>query len=693
MNSFVDKCHKRISPLFSNCTLYLIMGVSAALRLLWLGSDPPWNLAKGQSLWTDPSQYVFFARNLVLFGKMDLFQPSSLVFFKYSLISFLSIPIFFIIGVGFEQSNLVASVISFAAIAIFSYMIKKTLGDIAGVLTFLFSGTAYIFVMHNRLPYLENASLFLLVLSYYFYFVKEESKMALFLAGSFFIASILIGKVLAVHCIIAYIGVFVMDYLLEYRTIRQVVRRLGIFLLGFVSFGVILSALFYLPSYMDSRKYLEENIIHYYGFPDGMKSLTSFIKCLYTLDIVNFENGFFSRMPVISILAALSLSFMIFEKWPERERRLIIFLGLSFWCGFIFLAPWNYRPIRYELYLVLPIAALASLMLRELLKVNYKGSYFNIAVGTLVLSFVIFHLHFHISGNKGLPSSKFWEVLRTSFILSAMFSFALYFILKLIKRVQLRFRLSLVGILVLLFLMFEINNYLEWGKGITYSIYYVNRNLANELGSDAVVIGPYAQTITLGNHFRSEIYYFGAYPENDRLFDTIPATHVVFESGSGSTLSGNEKSFNKYYPHIRAKAILIDSYLVGRYYINVYNICGGTNNTLARSYRMSNFETAMTFYHEGEIDSALAFFEHALEFDQARRALLYMAEIHLELGDIRRAKEELEKGLMDDCYDPRFWAMYSVTCSKTGDLVTSQYARKKAATYAHSEGYFKDSKP
>jgi tetratricopeptide (TPR) repeat protein len=274
-----------------------------------------------------------------------------------------------------------------------------------------------------------------------------------------------------------------------------------------------------------------------------------------------------------------------------------------------------------------------------------------------------------------------------------MFSSGLYLFLKFLKRMQFRFRLTIFGTLILLFLMFEFNNYLEWSKGITYSINYVNRNLQNQLGADAVLIGPYAQTITLGNRLKSEIYYFGAYPENDRLFDIIPATHVVFESGSGSSLSGNERSFNKYYPSIREKAILIDSYLIGRYYVNIYNICAGTNNTFAKSYRMSNFETAMTFYHEGEIDSALIFFKRALEFDQVRRALLYMAEIHLKLGDTRQAKAEFEKGLMDDCYDPRIWALYSVSCSKTGDLETSQYARKKAATYAHSQSIIKESNP
>jgi len=152
MTKTVKKLDKAIDNKTPEFLIYAILLVGLALRLIYVNSDPPLDLAKGQSLWTDPSQYVFFARNFTYFGDLDLFSPSNLTFFKYSFISLLSIPIFRILGSGYWQSNFVAVIISFMALVTFALTIKKVYGKVAGVLAALFAGVSYIFVMHNRVP-------------------------------------------------------------------------------------------------------------------------------------------------------------------------------------------------------------------------------------------------------------------------------------------------------------------------------------------------------------------------------------------------------------------------------------------------------------------------------------------------------------------------------------------------------------
>ncbi len=88
MNRKISGSKLFIEQFTSLWVFYAIMAVCAFLRLVALRSDPPLDLAKGQSLWTDPSQYVFFARNLVEFGKMECFDPSGLIFLNIPLYHF-----------------------------------------------------------------------------------------------------------------------------------------------------------------------------------------------------------------------------------------------------------------------------------------------------------------------------------------------------------------------------------------------------------------------------------------------------------------------------------------------------------------------------------------------------------------------------------------------------------------------------
>jgi Tfp pilus assembly protein PilF len=156
--------------------------------------------------------------------------------------------------------------------------------------------------------------------------------------------------------------------------------------------------------------------------------------------------------------------------------------------------------------------------------------------------------------------------------------------------------------------------------------------------------------------------------------------------------SGNELKFQEYYPRIKAQATIIDTYLIGRYYINIYNITDATANARSHAYHWSNFEKAMKYYGESNVDSALRYFEKAVNEDRFSRASLYRGNLYFGRGQYEQAREEYRIGLEDDCYDPKYWILYSVACKRTGQLTESERARNLAFKYEPYAGFINNLK-
>jgi 4-amino-4-deoxy-L-arabinose transferase-like glycosyltransferase len=652
--------------------------------LIRIGSDPPIDLAKGQSLWTDPSQYVFFARNFITFGTMDLFSPSNLTFFKYSIISFISIPVFWVIGSGFWQANIISSLISFLGISIFAIIVKRSFGLLTAVLAAIFVGYSYIIVMHNRIPYLENPSITLIILSSYLLFYIKRRKISLISSGFTFSCSILMGKTLAIMVFPAFVLSLWAIRSAQREKFDLVLKDLLCFVLGMSSFAILALLLFYLPNYLSTKEYLYENVISYYGFPEGLKSVSGFFKSIYTFDLVNFDNRYFSRMPIISLCC---ISFFAYSNLKNDilKQPILVFFGVWFLFGLLFLSPWNYRPIRYELYLYMPMAALAAVFLNRLIIGDLAPSKYSYIISVFVFSFVSFHIYYNIAGLYSNPNYLFGKTLIISFVISAIISIIIHLVILLINRKY--YMRSIIVFALLAYSIFQDSIYYKnWFSKITYAIEYVNKILPRQVGHEAIVIGPYAQTITLGNLIKSEIFYFGAYEKNESLFRMVPATHTAYEIGMGSP-SGNEIKFAEYYPEIYKRAIFIDSYLIGRYYIRIQYLGQDTGADKHAKYDLSNFEKAMQYYNNGDVDSAFQYFNEAEKDDRLSRASLYMGNIYFNNQQFKNARDEYRKGLAEDCYDPKFWILYSIACQKTGQIVESIRARNLALRYEPYPGF------
>ncbi|MCK4461219.1 MAG: hypothetical protein KAW46_05415, partial [candidate division Zixibacteria bacterium] len=112
------------------CLLVLIL----LLRVWRLDGDPPSTVSGSTDVYTDPPQYTLFARMFVQGGDFNPFGDTRLVFFLKSSVTALATVVFKLIGTGIQQSNLVGLVYSYGGLLLFFLFLRKTAGNLVGVL-------------------------------------------------------------------------------------------------------------------------------------------------------------------------------------------------------------------------------------------------------------------------------------------------------------------------------------------------------------------------------------------------------------------------------------------------------------------------------------------------------------------------------------------------------------------------------
>ena len=146
--------------LFLTLALLLVVGGI----LFWvsdLESDPPTYFSGlGQSLSTDPAQYVFHARNKILFDQFDPFDYPRWTVYQHSLTSLAGYMIFSVTGVSLESAGLAgvalgAGGLIFLIIGLWRHHRPWVVAAVA--LCYVINLTL---ITHLRLAYLENGLIF-----------------------------------------------------------------------------------------------------------------------------------------------------------------------------------------------------------------------------------------------------------------------------------------------------------------------------------------------------------------------------------------------------------------------------------------------------------------------------------------------------------------------------------------------------
>jgi 4-amino-4-deoxy-L-arabinose transferase-like glycosyltransferase len=644
------------SRIFEVLLFCIIIGLAFAAGVFFLDSDPP-RISWSQDVATDPPQYTYFARNKVLWGSWDLYGHNRFVFFLKSFCSVVSYVVFLLFGTGRAQANLVAVILNILTMVFLFLGLKKVFNKRAAFFSLFFLAINFVFVMYGRNPFLEFSALFLLTLGFYFLVSSLTKKNLLIPSGICFAAGIFFGKTMAAFILPACFG-FLLLWMFQHHSSSEKkveVKPLILFSVGFLAITLFWTFFSYLPAKREVAGYLSEQALGLYGFPLALQSVWGFVSALFT-----FGSDIFYRMPIVFALSLIGL--LLFFQDRSSLKRLIrkrddrsktaFFLAFWFLTAFFLLMILNYKPLRYQIYLIPPMCALAGIWLDSF--VNSSGSKKHVVPGILFwiafLVAVTFFTNYVITMLHKLSQRQI--LLNTSLPISLVITLlggSLFYLRSVTanKRAKTGNRSINMGsrlLIALAFLLvsFVINlwQYSSWAFSPTYSLNRASVDLGKILSKEAVVSGPYGPALVWDNDLRNVIHMFGVTQADPQLFLTYPITHLAVER------NGNKDRAFKDYPEVMNKSSLITTYWLRNMPVEIYRIAEHTGNPLTKDYPLSDFERARLVADEGNADSALVMLENFVSQNPDNYSgYTDVTELYFNLGEYEKAALALKKAI------------------------------------------------
>lgn len=631
--------------------LFLSLGVIATamvLRLIFLSSDPPYFFAgTGQDLLTDPYNVTSFARNKILFGSWDIFNYPRWIFFKYSLSSAASYIFFLIGGVSRTTANLSAILLNLTGLSLFSLgMLRES--KKSGLITMLLLVTNMTMFVYGRFPFLENGLIFLCGLLFYIFTRYHYRNWGFILSAILAALCALSGKVFGIVMIIP-----VSMVLLSERNNAPYKRTL--LFLGATFLSIILFALiFYGREIGTVYSYITEQTIGMYGTPNWVVSPMTFFTQIFSL---NRELRLFFAAPLLFSL--LFLYFCGLLTLPSNKIKIIfsnqVFLFNIVWLvsGFLLLMIFNYQPLRYQLFLLLPLCGILSSLYADPISPtgNEKIRISQIVLLIFLCWFAVAQFAFSIFGdpsNQAISALKPWLYLALSLIPVAVIVIFRNIYFKLIGP-----RSIIPTALLALNILIQASWIYQGFNKPTYDLKMAGADLAQIVNSDAIVIGPYAQALNIDNNLRSFVYMFGLPNKEDNLFQKFHCTHLA-------TDITNEQVALKDYPELEGRMKL------ARYWVRdvTVNILAVPDQENAGQYTPTDYEKASKFYVSQKFDSALSYLQKFLgKFPENKSAITLQSNCYFQTGNI-------DKGL--DIY-AKLMTIYPNDYSLYFDLALLQY--------------------
>jgi len=508
-------------------TFWIIIAVLIVLKFSWLELDPPY-FFKGYSTahLTDPHHLTFFARNAVLFGDWNPFDFHRWDIFKYSIVSGMSYPVFLIGGVSRLSANLTAVILSLGGIFLFWGGFKKGRSFLESALVLSAIMFSSMLFFYGRLPFLENGVILFSGLLAFVFMQYHRKPWGQAVCGILIAAAMLHGKLFAVSLM----APVVMVSILYYR--RESPKPVFFILGGFLLYCLAFFLLFLQGSPDIIKQYYLEQTVGMYGAPEGLISLFGFIEQFVTY---GSDSGFVRFSPFLIVLGGAGMIVFLLtndlREKPVREN--LVYHFCFFWIifGILALVPFNYRPMRYAIYLYLPIAAMgiypiALVFQKEVMlvrRVRPEMIVLLILITWYLLSQVYLlavpHHEEIFSGISAMPFTFIGSLV----IVTGIVLF--------IKKARNLFGPKLAGVISLVFLAgYGINQSGYLHRGLSEPGYDL-RKISEEIGEiaapEAVLTGPYAPTLLMDNNLRGVIYHFGLAYMEEGFFDKIPISHIV----------------------------------------------------------------------------------------------------------------------------------------------------------------------
>ena len=598
------------SKVLSSFNLFVFLAIiifALFLRLYHIDADPPIDPGQGQSLSTDPPQYIHYAANKVSFGSWDNWSRTNYVWHHHNLYAPIAFLIFSAFGPGLIQGNIIAVLFAVISICLLFWILRDRIGNKYALIGMFLLTINYEFIMVSRLSYLENIQILTLLISYGLIDRFEKWKFAPLFSGIAISVGVFYCKLTSIFSVFGIVIAFLiyLKYIKIYP-LKKCLMLCAQFAVGFCIVGISWIYLAYLPTI---RLTWDGTIsASYFTEFRALQSLKLFIFYLYSV----FIKSRFVLHEFIQSFLTFTFLFLVGWKMLKNFRKislqeLLWFLGIIL--IFVSIFGWEWRPIRYQTVFAPMMAASSAWVIYYLgeakLPNKYKWHYIAICIwGIALFSIYIFSIIGCYTLRANLIDGDFWGILMISIFTSLVCTIMLFFILvykktnnRLMSDSKAEILNSFIIIIIIGSLILNASLYYRWCNKPMFTIKDSARAMAYVLNKDAYLIGTYAPLLSINARIRSDSPIWGT-DKIPNLLEKYPATHIVQEV-NGPLL----KLLNEEYSGIRDSSLLLGHLYVRGFYLELWKLSIPGNHR-GGSYSLSPFEKAMTLIRRGQVNDA-----------------------------------------------------------------------------------------
>jgi len=573
-----------------------------------LDSDPPaYFSGSGQSLGTDPGQYVHHARSKILYDDWDPFDYPRWTVYQHSLTSLVGYLIFLIAGVSTASASaagvfLASAGLLFLLLGMLRHHRPWTIPIFA-----LFFMANVTLMTHGRVSYLENGLLFWAALTFFVYSWWGDRLWGVIAAAVMAALAMLTGKLFGALLLPALV------LTIRFRHGETKIKDSIAAVAGFFGSSILIALILYSGDITAAFGYVGEQSYGLRGFPDGLSSPQGFFEHLIGY---GYRMRLYYLNPDLLGMVVTAGAMIVLLRRDDKEGSVLrwgtpaLMFGL-FWfaLGWLGLSPLNYSPIRYALLFIpaafVLIASVADLFLVDKsvrLRLVWPGWF-----AASILGLLLWVLTYHTVGNVFYFNQTIPPVTMltwTTVVALPLTVAALFFLLR--KRdIPINRNLILGGIVGLVAISVTVNvarvrrfHHMDH----SFAIKEAAEDIKHILGPNAVLSGPYAPTLTMDNEVKSFIHLFGVASVDSTLFQRQPITHLAID------VSNAEEAI-KAYPEI-GQLTPITSYYIRDFEVQVFRIAELFGNPEAAKYEKSHYEVAVEYYLDSVYDSCLFEMKH-----------------------------------------------------------------------------------
>lgn len=597
----------------------LILVCGTAFWVSDLESDPPMYYSGfGQSLSTDATQYVYHARNKILFDDFDPFDYTRWIVYQYSLTSLISYIWFSITEVSYKNANLVGLFLSLGGLILMLFAFeRKKINQMMPLLAILFLSNVTL-ITYGRLSYLENGLIFITGL-FFLTFIKFSHKIwKVILAGLVAALAMSVGKLF---------GAFLLPILLlsiYFTSEDNKWKEIGIAAASFLISTVLISLVLYGLDITAAFGYIGEQSYGLRGFPEGLSSPWGFFERLISFGYINRLFYINIDLCLFLFFSALILSYRFNQGHKFRDLPKIGIISF-FWTVIVILGlmPLNYSPMRYSLFLIPGIIiffiSVCSWNPEKIKKIEKKSKLTNYIFLLIVTWHSIFQIISLLFYRNNAPIRMItWTTLVAALILT-------YLIKILFEKKSELLKPKIIQLIFLVLILFSAgNNIYHIDKTLladkNKNILEANKDLASIVAPNAVISGPYAPVLTIDNNLQSFIHLFGVVDADTAFFNKYPITHIAVDVS-------NMLAAEKAYPGLK-EMLPITTYWIRDFEVRIYNISKLFQNSEAAKYQETQFEIAMSYSYRAMNDkSVIAMTNFVNEFPDSKSGNMMMANI------------------------------------------------------------------